>query len=826
MNKKGGVMDKKEGGSKVTYLALGELGLGTKAYDPLAMDGLALFLELNGYAGNLDAVILNGGLLPFKPEYYGKGTAQDMRFLGIDPNKKPDDRVNQILSSNIDDKDKEYIKNHVAQKITTTTEAADFSRREMEKLLPLLKGAQIHYIPGDEDTKHIESLEEILLNDYLKSKDRKKEFESRVNELTETIEQEKRKLTIANIEHNWMNSLKVSLKAKTSVEISTVVNDYLERKAEELSSLDDEVAEIIQGHLKSVKESKDLVNKLNQLDSEMKEYKSDIKKKSSELKDLKLTLNAIEREKEAAGFFRATKRRQIDAQEEEILFRQAKKNHNTTLYSIVNNEDGFHVHSNFETSLQINGLDFLLYHNINFRSNNTGKNALQKQKITNHQRNKEGLPVADIIISTHGGGGFRFQTELKYSEKTAHGEVRETPELAMYIHLPVFHSREEIGEYKRKNIRNWSTKRYDEGCFGSGAVLHTRTEDGRDILEFVSVDQLISLGPLKKEYDQLTASLNKKKLSKKAKRQIQQDLAILEDKVKLSLEKAEIFSDSHLGCPNMPGRPSNYQNIDAAKSYQKKSGLPKYLILNGDILHGVIGAFGSNEEYFAEVPKIIESLEEKIKTNPDLKPEQKLDELQKLAREQRAAVPITSISKQNEELKRRFLPYVEEVLENGGKLVIVSGNHYGGSRTTYFDEARDIANMIPTKYFESGQVAVFEGLGMKNGSGETDLGDKRLFCSHKLTKSSDEVVGAMYHVLKANKKADLVVLGHWHSPGGGFADGSYFVSAASMQGWHPYLDAVQVPPGPRGIINFFFDQKKQYGKWELVLDPTLEKEMK
>lgn len=817
-------MDKKEGGSKLSYLAIGELGLGTKAYDPLAMDGLALFLELNGYSGNLDAVILDGGLLPFKPEYYGKGTAQDMRFLGIDPNKEVNEGAKKLLESNIDEKDKDYVRNHVAHKITTTTEAAEFSRREMEKILPLFKGAQIHYIPGDEDQKHIEALEEIILNDYLKNKDRKEEFEAKVNEITEAIEQENRKLNLVEKEYNLMNSLRVSLKAKENKDISKIVNEHIEKKAKELSSLGEEGAQIIQGHLKSVREKKDIVAKLKELDYEMKEYKTDIKKKSSELKDLKLTLNAIEREKEAAGFFRATKRRQINADEEELLFREAKKKHQKILYSVVKEEENCHIHANFETSLEINGLLLLLYHNINFRSNNTGKNALYKQKLLNHQRNKEGKPVADIMISTHGGGGFRFQTELKHAEKTGHGEVRETPELSMYIHLPVFHSKEELAEYKRKNIKNWSTKRYDDGSFGSGAVLHTRTEDGRDILEFVSVDQLISLGGVKKEREQLLASLNNKKTSAKEKKDLQQKLTTLENQVKLSLEKTEFFSDSHIGCPNMPGRPSNYQYIDSAQSYQRRNELPKYLVLNGDILHGVIKAFGSNEEYFASVPKKSQDLEEKIRNNPDLKPSEKLDKLIKLAREQREAVPITVIDKQVEEFKLRVLPYVEEVLESGGKVVVVSGNHFNDSGTRYIDEATAIANIFSSKY--SGQIVVFDGMGMKNGSGETNFGEKRVFCSHKLNKSADELVGAMHHVLKANKKADIVAFGHWHNPGGGYADNSFFISCASMQGWHPYLDLVAVPAGPRGIINFYFDPKKQYGKWELVLDPTLEKEMK
>ena len=84
-----------------TCLALGELALGTKAYDPRAMDGLALFLQVNGYDKLIDNVVIEGGLVPLIPEYYSINNSKVMRFLGNDPNKKPNERALwRFLNSN------------------------------------------------------------------------------------------------------------------------------------------------------------------------------------------------------------------------------------------------------------------------------------------------------------------------------------------------------------------------------------------------------------------------------------------------------------------------------------------------------------------------------------------------------------------------------------------------------------------------------------------------------------------------------------------------------------------------------------------------------
>ena len=114
--------------NKIQYLAIGELALGTKAYDSRAMDGLALFLEINNY--KIDNLVIDSGLVPLIPEYYGINNAKAMRFLGNNDQKEPNKRAELVLRSDIEDKDKEYIEKYILKKIVNKNEAVDFAKNE------------------------------------------------------------------------------------------------------------------------------------------------------------------------------------------------------------------------------------------------------------------------------------------------------------------------------------------------------------------------------------------------------------------------------------------------------------------------------------------------------------------------------------------------------------------------------------------------------------------------------------------------------------------------------------------------------------------------
>ncbi len=426
------------------------------------------------------------------------------------------------------------------------------------------------------------------------------------------------------------------------------------------------------------------------------------------------------------------------------------------------------------------------------------------------------------MLCVHGKGGFRFQPTAKKTENTIRGEERETPEIVMDIKLPTFQSYTALEWAKKKGIKNWHTKRYDAKNYASGAVIHRIKKNGVQEVEYIDTKDLIKYGEIKKEVETLKTELTKEK-SARRKKEINSKIEELINSVKIDTRKIEVSGDSHIGCPNVPGRPSNYDILEAYQKYQQKD-LPDTVIAS-EVLHGTLQKiFSSNKQYFSEVPKKREDLEKKILNDKTLNSEEKLEALTKFYKTQHEAMPITSNSVAKLEAKRRIIPYLEQILENGGKVVLVSGNHYNCS--TGEDEAYELAAMFDLKYIDNGQVEIFDGLGAKFGSGTTRIEGKKLYSAHKPHGGNDEVAGAMNQALSANFDSDILVFFDRHHTGGGYASDSAFVAAPGMQPWNKYVDAIGKFPGLRGIVNLHYDPNKKYYKWEFVLDPTLEDEKK
>ena len=224
------------------------------------------------------------------------------------------------------------------------------------------------------------------------------------------------------------------------------------------------------------------------------------------------------------------------------------------------------------------------------------------------------------------------------------------------------------------------------------------------------------------------------------------------------------------------------------------------------------------------MPSEFEKDLEKIILNNELPDKEKIDIIKRYTVKDKAHIPLTRVSQQLYEIKLRIVPYLEKVLENGGKVVLVSGNHFNKT-TKNFDEAESIANMISnsSKYLRNNQLILGVGPGEKFGSVSVRIdGEKKLYSAHEPRKGQDEILGAMKQLLDANIDADIAVFFHTHHGGGGFADGTFYTGAFGKQPWNKYVDMIGKSPSLRGIVNFYYDPNKTFGKWEFILDPTLE----
>lgn len=784
------ILTTKKKSKDLKFLYLAELGFGTKVYDPKAMDGLVFWMQQNGYKDKINAVIIEGGLVPHIPFFYSRGNAQDMRFLGKDKFKKDGGGflVDKTILSAYNDT---FYKDYISKKINLMSEATDFSKREIDKLAIVAGKASIHYQYGEEDYKNIENQKEVKINEYVQLE-----------------ENEKR------------------------------LNEYLEKFRRTFTLLETQRDRLVK--------KKEIPGK------QVKKIEEEITGMTNKIRSIEQKINAIQREKEASQFFNITKRKEMTAEQEEIAFHLSKKEYQSASLDVIfSSFDKFQTHSTSEkfvnfscrgkdrTALDVysfgreheqikpTDLTFLLVHNPNsLRSDNVSADSIKKLRLESNFLNRLSeelkMPVPDVILTAHGTGGLRCFVEGKYSEKT-NGE-RSTPEPNFLFKLPTFQSMELLQVCKSKGIKNWHTKRFAEKNYASGAIIQTFSDNKAPTTEYLEMSNLLRFGEIKQEVDK------KRKLLKKAKggriERIKNEIRNLESLVKTAPDKKlGVEGDFELGVSNTPGRPSNYEFIDAAQKYQRKSRLPDVLVISEHLHDDMESYYIMAKHNLSLVPKEIEEKMEEIKNNKNLTPKKRINMLERFVLEKCIyTAPVQPTDKVIREWKLRVLPYLIDCLDNDCRVVIVSGNHYNNQENGR-EEAILLGNLIPEEYHRNNQVEIISSPGDEFGSGEFELDGHTIYTSHKLWAGHDEMERAMTQILRMNKKADAVIYFHKHHGGIGFADGTSYTEGFGMQPWNNYVDRSGKTPGLRGVINYYPDFKKGYHKWEFILDPILEKLM-
>lgn len=793
---------------ELTFLYLAELGFGTKAYDPVTMDGLAYFLKTTGIGKKIDAVILQTGLIPRIPEYYSKLGAENMRFLSqLPPEKRGRAVLKLVNKEDLPKEDYLYFKENIEGKITTKSDATAAARYELTKLAKAVKTKQWHYQEGEEDIENKDDLKELKIVDYQNKEYNKKRLEGVLEDLNK---QEKR---------------------------------------------DEERAETLKGELE---EKKSKVKR-----KEYKEILEELDSYPSKKRNIVLKINAIKREMEFPQFFAGVKRRQYTADMEEFLFRLTKKEYQAALSETAPNGILMQLHSTSEkrigarwgakkikkeeeaeepSFLKVKGLEILLMHNPNISSNDVKTDTIARQKDEVKFLNKlrkiygDKLPhVPDVILSCHEAGGFRAQPQPKYTENLVQGEERETPEICMHIKLPTLHSVQRLLWLKNKRLRNWHTKRLAKHQYASGAVIHTLKKEGLQTIEYIDTAELIRYGELAGQIDKTNSRISKyiKKPRKHAKflERAKNEIREIKERGEINQIKIEANGDHELGVPNYPGRPSNYDYIDASQEYQRKKGLPELLIIGGDIIHGKIDPYYDPRLYqYAKIPAVIKQEIKEIRES-GLPLKKKYQSLEKLLKETVEQYPIACTDKEFDEFGIRELPYIKEVIENGGRVAVVSGNHLTDKKQGR-EEATILARIIKSAVpgYED-RVENIPAIGQSFGSGVIKLEkdnqqSKKLFLVHHLWEGSDELVGAGMQILRTNRDEEMVFYFHKHHPGIGFMDGTAYTLGAGMQTYSQYVHLIGKQDSLKGFLNVYTDPKKAYYKWEFVLDPVLEKLMK
>lgn len=800
-----------------TFAIFSEPAVATKAYDPRIVEGLVSASLAQGFGKKVGHVCFAGSALPYIPTFYGKQNQRELIFLGYDPDKKIDERYAELLDDpSVPKEVKDTIKKWGANKILTLEEAAECGRKSFGRFIEqAFPKANIHYIYGEEDNRNFDDHIELEFDKVfvLREAEEKCLIEQNKNRAgRERLEKQQKDLETQRNIFQLLRKAITSNNGKLREKIERVISS----QAEGVANL--EYPEKFKKTINSIKQSKDIDYKLEILDRQAQNLQQEESRVGKQKDEIEYQLGKIGMQKRAPSFFMTVKRKNLDAAQAEEMRARVKPWYQALLCHLFPNNP-FYPHGGNSIELILDGVTVALHHQASVKSIVPGKSDIKK--LVNEYSQQAAVP--DLVITGHGSSGLRIVPQQKNVESISPKKERDTPEITTIVQAATLQSGDSLKTLITKSIKNNHTKRYEETGFASGVLFYTLYKKTKEVeLTFISSNQLLEDYRTGLRIQRLASRL-KDTTGKTAKEKLKSRMQKQKEKLRFSPVNGLALADSHFGCANTPGRPTNYEVFEAVKAYMKKEGMPEILILDGDMVHGALESFGSSQQYFADIPSDFEAKIEGIFSNKKLGLEDIAKQVKQASHRTVAAIPITSSSKQLAEFKNRFNGMIESILDSGGQVYIVSGNHYNGTASDR-DEAQDIVNMLDLKYRNHPNLNVFSAEGEKSGVGEGLLQNgKRVYCCHEPKRGPDQILGALNQLKSSNQSPHLAVFAHNHHPAAGYGNGTFILNCAGMQPWNTYVSRIGLTPGLRGCVYFELDRNgREQLKWKFVLDPTLE----
>lgn len=808
-----------------TFAIFAEPAVATKAYDPKIAEGLVVLSRNQQWRKKVGHVCFAGSALPYVPTFYGKQNQRELIFLGYDPDKGMDERYAEILEdSSVPKEVKDTIRKWGLNKILTLEEAAEYGRKYfgalIEKAFP---NVPIHYIYGEEDNRNFDDHVELEFDKVfvLKDEEEKHLVAQRKNQQEkEKLGQQQKDL---EIQQSILGLVRKALYSKNS-DAKASIDVILKDNAERIDAI--ECPERFRKAIASLKKNGDINYKLEAVDRRIKALKVEEIKLNKQEDEIVHQLSKVAMQKRVPSFFRSVKRKNLDAAHAEEMRARVKPWYQALLCHIFQNNP-FYPHGGNSVELVLDDIKVALHHQASVRSITPIKSDIRELMNEYAQKNRAGKEMPDIVVIGHGASGMRAIPHAKTSESLSPKKGRTTPDMMTIIQAATLQSEEKLNGLVSKTVKNSHTKRYEAGNFASGVLLYTLHKKTKEIeLEFVTSNQLLRDYLLNQKLTKLQAELDRTR-TKTGMEKLQKRIEAIREKLRFNPVKGLAIADTHFGCANVSGRPSNYEVFRATADYLKNEGMPEILVINGDMVHGALDdMFGPSYQYLGDVPSEIEQKVEKIAKNRQLSEEEKLAKIRQMYDSALASIPIANTSKQMNEFRNRMKDILEGVLEKNGYVYITSGNHYNKTSPDR-DEALDIVNVLDPKYKNHPHLYVFSAEGEKSGVGEGELPNgKKIFCCHEPKRGSDQIVGALNQLQSSNLDPFLAVFAHNHHPAAGYGGNSFIVNSAGMQPWTPYVSRVGLTPGLRGCVYFELDRNgREQLKWKFVLDPTLEQLM-
>ncbi|MBI4141546.1 hypothetical protein HY484_01320, partial [Candidatus Woesearchaeota archaeon] len=403
---------------KVMYL--GELGFGTRAYDPRAGKALGYFLKQNTQNGkslynSLDGVILSGGVIPFVPEFYSSAIGANSMVL-LDKKaddvadlseKEAEERLNAYLEqAKLNPELKEFLKKHLAGKILTKSDAVTTARKRLEDILGTDFNGVVHYMYGEEDDANLQQLKEIEIVRHLEETEQLQKQQKKLNEdldkLRKVRDEYQQEKQMFDSMQNWLTRA-VDYKGAQFSENVTKFIEHHKADIQQLNEVSSNLGKNVLAILKKAKSKKDVERKLREARDSLKKAEQEIKDADLKGIDLQNRLDAIKRTNEARGFFKITKRVQLNAEQHEMIWATVSKEYEDLLRAAFPSQS-VKLHPEHRADVRIKDRFFRLEHTLNIRSNNPEKDSLKRMKEQANLANKRGLRVPDVYVTAHGTG--------------------------------------------------------------------------------------------------------------------------------------------------------------------------------------------------------------------------------------------------------------------------------------------------------------------------------------------------------------------------------------------------------------------------------------
>jgi hypothetical protein len=271
--------------------------------------------------------------------------------------------------------------------------------------------------------------------------------------------------------------------------------------------------------------------------------------------------------------------------------------------------------------------------------------------------------------------------------------------------------------------------------------------------------------------------------------------------------RAEIFSDTHIGAGNTLDTFSNYELLEACIMDSRERGLPDILIFGGDMVEGALGS--KLNELVARNYISQKEFMKRIEQKAGLSSEERLSAKMEYLTRQTYASPVMVVEEQVNRLTP-LLKHAVDVINAGGEVIVVSGNHYNLSqRNENLDEATHLAKDIRhLGGFEQNDPRIHTFSGGWQGSGQVTVKGIPIFGIHHGNGSKDKITGLMDHRISQRRDGFFFVEGHFHTPVFGKDLEGIFLSAPSIAPTIPFVDQAGLASGLRGYtrMDFFVNE--------------------